>query len=92
MALWSEIESLAGLLIDRDTEITGADASEEVDEFRRDEFGRHHEIAFVLPILVVDENDDAAGLEILDDVGNGCEAHREIIAVPDHRGTLEAMG
>src|SRR5690606_35271725 len=42
----------------------------EVDGLWRDELGSHDEIAFVFAIFFVNQNDDAAGAQFADDLGN----------------------
>ena len=44
----------------------------EVDRLGRDEIGGEHEVALVLAVLLVDEHDHAAGLQVGDDVGDRC--------------------
>src|SRR5207237_172573 len=57
---------------------------EEVDLVGRDELGAEHQVALVLAILVVDQDDDAAGADLRDDLGNradgsGFAAHQPIL-------------
>ncbi len=47
----------------------------EVDGFRRDAFGGHREIAFVLAIFIVDHDQHASGAEVFEGFRNGCERH-----------------
>ena len=47
-------------------------ARHEVDRLGRDEVGGEHEVALVLAVLLVDEHDHAAGLEVGDDFGASC--------------------
>ncbi len=44
----------------------------EVDRLRRDELRRHAEVALVLPVLVVDEDDHPAALDIDDRFLDAC--------------------
>jgi hypothetical protein len=47
----------------------------EVDRLRRDEVGGDDDIAFVFAILLVDQDDHAAGLQFSDDFERGNEGH-----------------
>ena len=47
----------------------------EVDRLRRDELGREDQIAFVLAILLVHQDDHAAALDIPDDLGGAASSH-----------------
>src|SRR5687768_14992175 len=60
---------------DRHADQAAAMLRKEIDLLRRDEVRREHEVAFVLAVLIVDEHDDAAGLELGDDLGSGGERH-----------------
>ena len=46
----------------------------EVDGLRRDELGRHGEVALVLPVLVVDHDHHPAGLDLLERLLDGGES------------------
>ena len=50
-------------------------ADHEVDGFRRDMLGRHDQVAFVLAIFLINQDDHAASLQLRDDFFNGGEAH-----------------
>src|SRR5262249_50166845 len=57
---------------------------QEIDLLRADELGGEHEIALVLAVLVVDQDDDLAGADRADDLddradGGGLPAHGSII-------------
>ena len=43
----------------------------EIDRFRRDVFGGHDEVAFVLAVFLVDEDDHLASLDVGEDVLDG---------------------
>ena len=50
-------------------------AGHEVDDLGRDLLGGDGEVALVLAVLVVDDDQHLAGLEVLEGVGNGAERH-----------------
>ena len=49
----------------------------EVDRLGRHEVGAEHQIAFILAILLVDEDDHASCLELVYEFGNRCEGHEK---------------
>ncbi len=59
----------------------------EVDRFRRDGFGGHGEVAFVLAIFVVDYDQHAAGAEVFEGLRNRREWHMRAtsLRIPDGR-------
>ena len=79
--LWSDtisgilqfVQPLAG---HRKTDQAAAVRRHEVDRFGRDFFGGDHQVAFVLAILIVDDDDDSAFLDLRDGFFNRCELHR----------------
>ncbi len=70
-----ELETLAIGRGERNAEVSRTDAGHEVDDLRRDLLGRAHEIPLVFAALVVDEDDDAARSQLIQDLGNGGEGH-----------------
>src|SRR5205085_1671641 len=64
------------LLGDRHANQATTELRHEVDRLGRNAIGRDDEIAFVLPILFVDENDDAPVAKVSDDVLDRCDRHR----------------
>ena len=50
-------------------------ADHEIDVLRAHFFRGHDEIAFVLAILVIKDHDHASGADVVEDVGDGVEAH-----------------
>jgi hypothetical protein len=69
------MERVADLAGQRDAEVPAADARHEVEEIDADPLRRADEVAFVLAVLVVDENDHAAGAQLVEDFGNRGERH-----------------
>ena len=59
----------------RQADQAAAFAHHEVDVFGPHLLGGHDEIAFVLAILVVDDDDHAAGADLFEDFGDRREAH-----------------
>ncbi|MNI68468.1 hypothetical protein D3C73_1241660 [compost metagenome] len=47
----------------------------EVDVAGLDQLGRHDQVAFVLAVFVIDDDDHAAEADVFQDVGNGGEVH-----------------
>ena len=58
-----QLELVEPLALDRYTDQAAGVGCHEVDCFRRDGIGRHRQIALVLAVLVVDDDDHAAALE-----------------------------
>ena len=50
-------------------------AGHEVDRLGRDMLGGEHEVAFVLAVFLVDEDDHAAGGQLGHQLGNGGNRH-----------------
>ena len=48
----------------------------EVDRLGRDLLGRDDEVALVLAVFIIDQDDHLAGLEVFEDFGNGRKRHR----------------
>ena len=71
-----EIELPSALLGDRHADQSATELRHEVDRLGRNAIGRNDEIAFVLAILFVDENDDAPFAKVSDDVLDRCDRHR----------------
>jgi hypothetical protein len=59
-AVWKLFQTLAG---QRQTDQSPPEAGHEVDDFRGRLFGRDHEVAFVFPVFVVGDDDQAAGTD-----------------------------
>ncbi len=59
----------------RQADEPAAFAHHEVDVLGPHLLGGHDEIAFVLAVLVVDDDDHAARADFFEDFGNGREAH-----------------
>ena len=64
----ARLSSCGALLGDRHADQAAAVARHEIDRLRRDEVGGEHEIALVLAIFLVDEDDHPPGLDFGDDV------------------------
>ncbi len=47
----------------------------EADVFSGDQLRRDDQVAFVLTVFVIDDDDELAGLEVGDRLGNGGKAH-----------------
>ena len=60
---------------DRHADQTAAVLREEVDLLGRDEVRGEHEVAFVLAVLLIDEDDHPAGLEVGDDLRGRAQGH-----------------
>ena len=72
------------LLGDRHADQAAAVLGEEVDFLGRDELRGEDEVALVLAVLVVDQDDDVAGADRRDDFGDGTDgggfaAHQPIL-------------
>jgi hypothetical protein len=77
----SEPEAAAPVFLQREADEAARVLGHEVDRLGRDEVRRDDEIAFVLAILLVDEDHHAPGLELGDDLREwwraACVAPRE---------------
>ena len=60
-----QLELAATLLCDGCAEDTATLLEHEVDFLRRDEFGGRNQVAFVFAILIIDDNDEFSGFEVL---------------------------
>ena len=68
-----QVELVAALLGEREANEAAAVLSHKVDGFRRDFFGGHGEVAFVLAVLVVNEDDHAAVANFFDGLFDGAK-------------------
>ena len=71
-----QVQALAALAGQRQADQAAAEARHEVDGLGRDVVGRQHQVAFVLAVFLIDQDDHAAGAHVGDDVlhrgdGNG---------------------
>ena len=66
-----QAELPAALLGQRQADQAAAMLGHEVDRLRRHVFGRHDEVALVLAVFFVDQDDHAASLQFGDDLGGG---------------------
>src|SRR5262249_49339969 len=73
--LWGQMQLVASLFSHRQANQTARVTGHEVDDFRRDLFGRANQIAFVLAVLVVHDNDHSPFANVISSVWNGCECH-----------------
>ncbi len=71
----------------RQADEAAAFAHHEVDVLGPHFFGGHDEIAFVLAIFVVDDDDHAARAYLVENLGNGREAHRRTSRSGNRRST-----
>src|SRR5207245_11511826 len=71
----SDAELVEALGDDRQTDEPGSVAGHEAHVVGRDFFGRHHEVALVLPVLVIDDDHELAGFDVGDCLWNGGEWH-----------------
>jgi hypothetical protein len=76
--LWGQLQLFHPFRRQRQANQAASMFSHEVDGLRRDLPGRHHEIAFVLPILIIDEDDELPFFDILDCVFDRIERCRHI--------------
>ena len=63
-----QAQALAALAGERQADQAAAEARHEVDGFGRDVVGGQHQVAFVLAVFLVDQDDHAAGAHVGDDV------------------------
>ncbi len=78
---------IAGVVLARQAQVGGALAGQrqahqatavgdhEVDVRRLDQLGGHDQVAFVLTVFVIDDDDHAAEADVLEDLGDGGEVH-----------------
>src|ERR1039457_81615 len=86
-----QIQLVAALLRQRDADEPAALAGHEVDRGRRDVLGREADGAFVLAILVVDDDHEAALLVGSRSLGDGNESHAvRPFGIPRRRGGRQA--
>ena len=65
-----EIELPCALLGDRHADQAATESRHEIDDVGRHHVRCHHQVAFVFAILLVDQDDHAAGPDLRDDLGN----------------------
>ena len=79
LVLWSTIGAIPSSSSRRATigmqTRPGSVPGHEADVLGRDQLRRDDEVAFVLAVLVVDDDHELAGFEIRDRLGNGGQAH-----------------
>lgn len=90
-SLGVEVEAVAVGFGEGEAEVAAGDGEEESDGFRGDELGREDEVALVLAVLVVGEDDHFADAEVVEDAGDGGE-HGEDYWVVREEGMVEATG
>ena len=73
--LRGQMQLVATLFSQRQTDQPARVAGHEVDDLGRDLLGRAHQVAFVLAILVVDDDDHAPFADFGDGVFNGSKWH-----------------
>ena len=79
-----QVELAAARLGQRQADQAAAMLGHEVDGFRRDEFGGQHQVALVLAVFLVHQDDHFAGLEVGDDVLYRADVHSFFLAVAQH--------
>ena len=62
-----QAQALAALARERQADQAAAEARHEIDGFRRDVLGGQHQVAFVLAVFLIDQDDHAAGAHVGDD-------------------------
>ncbi|RNC80459.1 MAG: hypothetical protein ED559_01205 [Phycisphaera sp.] len=73
LGLWVQVQPVAVCFGQRDEQVARRLAHHEVDRLGGDELGGHHDVALVLAVLVVRENDHLALSEIREDLVNRAE-------------------
>ena len=74
-----QLQPLAMLARQRQADQAAAESGHEVDRLRRHVLGREHEIAFVLAIFFVDQDDHAARGEVGNELRDGGNRHARIV-------------
>ncbi len=72
------LQVLAAVARERQADQAAAEAGHEVDRLGRDVVGGEHQVAFVLAVFLVDQDDHAAGAHVGDDVFDRRDGHRRI--------------
>ena len=67
--LRAKLESLAGIRIKGDAEVPPTDSGQEIDAFRIGELRGNDEVAFVLAVFVINQNDDLAIAKVFQNFG-----------------------
>ena len=70
-----QAQRVAALRRQRQADQAAAVRGHEVDDFRRDLFRRDGQVAFVFAVFIVHHDQDAAGADFVDGLGNGDERH-----------------
>ena len=65
-----QLQALAALARQRQADQAAAEARHEVDRLGRDVVGGEHQVALVLAVFLVDQDDHAAGGQLGDELGN----------------------
>ena len=73
-----EVELVVARLGDGEADETAPVFGHEVDGFGGDVFGGHDEVAFVLAVFVVHEDDHFAGAQVVDDFLGAVQGHFSI--------------
>ena len=76
-----QAELAAALVGEGQADQAAAEAGHEVDRLGGDEFGRHDEVALVLTVLFVHQDDHLAGLDVGDDLGNRRECAHAVSSI-----------
>ena len=87
-----QAESVAALAGQREADQAAAEGGHEIDDFGRHLFGGDGQVAFVLAILVVDDDQHAPGASFLDSLGNGREWHNLVSEFPLYRWAQGSTG
>ena len=72
-------QSAATLFRQRQTDQAPRMAGHEVDGLGRDEVGRDQQVAFVLAVLVIDQDDHLARTEVRQDLGGACHGRQHLV-------------
>src|SRR5690606_37549519 len=76
-----QLEQLAALAGHRHADQAAGEAGHEVDVLGGDAFGGDDDIAFVLAVLVIHEDDHLAGADVFDQFFGGIERHRGVSSI-----------
>ena len=80
-----EPEGVAALGCEREADKPAAVLRHEVDRIGRHQLGRRDEIAFVLAIFIIGDDDELAGFDGVDRLLNGSEAHIPSFLTPGRK-------
>jgi hypothetical protein len=76
--MWShqrQSQVVAALGREREAYQTAPVRGHEIDDLRSDFFRGNRQVAFILPVFIVNDNQNAPGADLLDRFGNGDEGH-----------------